>query len=381
MTKENLKKKYNVIMITIDGARIDRIKNFENFNKIIKQGTFFSNVITYGPQTVTSLYSIFTGVYGNKTKANNYYGSIKFKKDCFKTLTQYFQEAGFYTKGDILNEIILPKQGFDDLKIHDEQKDDLTKRHIEMIKEVNELKKQGKNFFLYLHYSKIHTELIKNVIKKYTDFDEIYFNNLEQNIKNYDKYIQKADEYLGKLFETCKNLDLFNNTIFVIFSDHGVSVGEKKGEKGYGRYCYDYTLKTFISIIQPNIFPEIKIDKLSRTIDIMPTLLDVLNIQKDDNYEEIQGKSLIPLIDKEPDERISFSESAGVEEEPSNTEPSIKCVRTKDWKLIYNIETKKKELYNLIEDPNEKNNLVNKNSEVLNKLWDELKVQSQNIEK
>ncbi len=366
------KKGYNVVMVTLDGARLDRIKQFENFNKFVNKGTFFSKTITYGPQTVTSLYAIFTGIYGNKTKANNYFGSIKFRKDCFKTLPQYLQEAGFYTEGDIINKIVLPDQGFDKLRIHDEHKDNLTQRHIDMIKEISKLRDQNKNFFLYLHYSNIHTGVIQSVVKKYGDFDEVYFNNREKNIENYDKYVKKADEYLGELLKVCEELDLFKDTIFVVFSDHGASVGEKKGEKGYGRYCYDYTLKTFVSFIQPDIFPIKQIDKLNRTIDIMPTILDVLEIPEDSNYEKIQGKSLIPLMNDEPDERVAFSESAGIEEEPSNTDPSIKCIRTKNWKLIYNIDTKEKELYNLIEDPEEINNLSEKNLKKTDELFDKL---------
>jgi len=366
------KKRYNLIVITIDGARVDRINKFENFNKLKNKGTFFSNSITYGPQTVTALYSIFTGIYGNKTKANNYFGSMKFKKDYFKTLTQYLKDAGYYTEGDILNEIILPSQGFDNLKIHDEIKDDIIERHTKLIKETSRLRKENKNFFLYLHYSKIHTEIIKNVVKKYNDFDDVYFNNIEENIKNYDKYIEKADEYLREIFKVFEELDLFKDTIFVIFSDHGVSVGEKKGEMGYGRYCYDYTLRTFVSFIQSDIFPKKEVNKLSRGIDIMPTILDILKIPEDKNFGKIQGKSLIPLIDEEPDERISFSESAGIEKEPTNTEPSIKCIRTKDWKLIYNTKNKKKELYNLKEDPQENKDISEENLEKTKEFFDKL---------
>ena len=79
----------NIVMVVLDGARLDRLRNFPNFQKWTQKGTFFSKTITYGPQTVTSLHAIFTGVYGNKTKADNYFGSIKFKKKYFKTLSEY----------------------------------------------------------------------------------------------------------------------------------------------------------------------------------------------------------------------------------------------------------------------------------------------------
>ena len=36
-------------------------------------------------------------------------------------------------------------------------------------------------------------------------------------------------------------------------SDHGISVGEKLGERAYGAFCYDYTLRTFAYFMFPDI--------------------------------------------------------------------------------------------------------------------------------
>ena len=112
--------------------------------------------------------------------------------------------------------------------------------------------------------------MVYDVLKKYDydDFNEKYFNNLEKNLKEYDKVVSNTENYLKKIMETSNELGLFRDTLFILFSDHGASVGEKEGELGYGRFCYDYTIKSFATFIQPKIFPESKeVKKLSRIID------------------------------------------------------------------------------------------------------------------
>ena len=47
----------NVIFITIDGARVDRIKNGKNYKNIIQKSTFFPNVITYAPYTISAMHA------------------------------------------------------------------------------------------------------------------------------------------------------------------------------------------------------------------------------------------------------------------------------------------------------------------------------------
>lgn len=348
-------------MILLDGARYDRIEALDVFGKWHDRGTIFSKMITYGPQTVMALHALFSGINGNLTGANNYFSALKFKKDSCKTLPQYLKEKGYDTHADVLQDIVLPKKGFDEITIHDEHKDDVTKVHLDLIKRKSRVDKEGKSFFLFLQYSPIHTNMIENVLKKYNydDYNKKYFGNTEENTKNYDLKIKEAKRYLDQIFEMAKDEGLLDKTVFIIFSDHGSSVGEKPGELGYGRFCYDYTIKSFVFFSHPKIFPSKKVDKVCRIIDIFPTIADILNLNKDPNFMEMQGKSLIPLMGNESDERIAFSEASGIEKKPTNRDPYIKSVRDKNWKLIYNTNTKIFELYNLSQDSQENKNLFN----------------------
>ena len=284
-------------------------------------------------------------------------------------LAQYLKESGYYTEADLINENIAPTQGFDKVRVHDEFKDDLTKRHSEILQQI----KLKQPFFLFLDYSKIHTNLVTNVIKKYTDFSEEYFKNKDKNLSNYLNWVEESGNYLKNILEKIKQLNLWDNSIIIIFTDHGVSVGDKLGEKAYGVYLYDYTLRCFLYLIGKDFLKGVEVKNLVRSIDILPTILNILKIKEKQRYKKIQGKSLLPFLYDKEEERIAYSETGGLGgPTPSPEKHNVKAIRTDKWKMIYNETNKKKELYNLENDYQEKTNLIGKNPEVEKYLWEEL---------
>ena len=96
-------------------------------------------------------------------------------------------DHNYVTYGDSINKLILPPDGFDELKIHDELHDNLTARHKLLLEKMSSEKKSGNNFFLYLHYSNIHTGIMENVLKPFDNFSTEYFSNIKKNSKYYDK--------------------------------------------------------------------------------------------------------------------------------------------------------------------------------------------------
>ena len=361
----------NLVFITMDGARYDRIIHGKNYKKLISKNAFFPKVITYAPFTIAAMHAVFSGVYGFKNGVNSYWSSPNFKKNSYKTLPKYLNDLGYLTFGDSINKLILPPDGFDELKIHDELNDDLTKRHKLLLEKMSTIKKKGQNFFLYLHYSNIHTGIMENVLKKYNNFSKEYFSNKEKNEELYDRLFHNADVYLGEIITHFENLELHNDTLLVIISDHGISIGEKLGERAYGVFCYDTTLISTALFCYPYAKP-ITIQNQVRSIDILPTILKLLSIPHDKNFKEIDGKSLDSLIegnDEEP--RIAFSQSGN----PLNTgkppkEPNVYSIRTEEWKYIKNIHDDSEELYNLKNDPNENTNLINEENPQSNLMRD-----------
>lgn len=356
--------KPNIIMILLDGLRADRFNLCPYLSKTLKQGYFFSNMVTAAPYTAASLHSVFSGLYPTKHGVDSYFNMFKFRKELCKTMPQYLSENGYFTMANLPVDSIIPQQGFDKITLHDKEKEDLIQIHKDIIAELS-----NKRFFLFIRYEGVHAQIIKNVSKKYTDFDEEYFKNYELNKRNYNSYLIKMDDYLKELIKHLNQLGLLKNTIVIIFSDHGMSNGEKIGEKMYGSFTYDYTIKVFCSFLIPGTNGK-KIDLQTRTIDIMPTVLDLLGIKADHSYEHLQGISLIPMANgKEKKDRIAFAETGGLNGPwPSHNEHNVFCVRLKKWKLIYNKTPDTWEMYDLGKDPEEKNNVIGKHKELESEL-------------
>ena len=366
--------KKNLIIIMIDGGRYDRAINSSLFKKLEVNSVFFSNSITYGPHTIAAMHAVFSGSYGTRTGTNSYWSTFKFKKDEFKTLTEYFKNMNFVTHADVINKLVIPKQGFDNFIIHDEINDNLTSRHIELLEKINRSFLDGKNYFLYLHYSKIHTGIMNEVLKIYNNFSEEYFSNKKKNEARYDELFCNAEMYLDKILEKIYSLEIDKNSIILIMSDHGISIGEKIGERAYGAFCYDYTLRTFTYFLIPGFMAK-NITQQVRTIDFLPTILELFEIPIDEDFKKIDGRSLVPIINGEKiDEDFAFSETGNPQNDSAPPkEPNVKSIRTSEWKLIFNEYNDTKELYNLSIDPDENNNLIGKNENMEQVLWEKLK--------
>ena len=365
--------KKNIIIILIDGGRLDRALKSKVFTDISSKSVFFSQTITYAPHTIAAMHAVFSGSYGTRTGTNSYWSTFKFKKQKFKTLTEYLHDENYYTYADVINELVIPKQGFDEFFIHDELKDDLSLQHKDLLKTMKKRNDDGQNFFLYLHYSNIHTGIMNDVLKVYNNFSKEFFDNKEQNEKRYDILFSNAEKYLKSIMDEIKKLKLEDNSLILIMSDHGISIGEKFGERAYGAFCYDYTLRTFTYFLSEE-FTSREITQQIRTIDFMPTILDFLKIPFDNNYEKIDGTSLEPLIQGGSiPEQIAYSETGNPfdKNEPPK-EPNTKSVRTSKWKLILNQYDDSKELYNLELDPNEEKNLFGKGEKMESLLWEKL---------
>jgi len=303
-----------------------------------------------------------------------------------KTLADYLTENGWYTRGDAMRLSLVSSQGFKKFTSQEDIPDpNFSKIHKEILDEtVNEAGGE-QPYFLYLHYPKIHHSIKESVFDKYDDFSQEYFENKEENLRNYDEYLKEASDYLDEIYFKNISGKQSNDSIIIVMTDHGMGIGEKVGERAYGSFTYDYTLRTFALFIQPKIFPKGKeIDKLARAIDIMPTILDCLEIPIDRSCLRMQGESMLNLLNKteqsKPDtdedsefQKIAYSETGGVNGPwPSPSSPNIKCVRTKKWKLIHNLTPDTWELYNLENDPQELKNVVKEHPLIVTKLKDKL---------
>lgn len=131
----------------------------------------------------------------------------------------------------------------------------------------------------------------------------------------------------------------------VFNADHGEMLGDH-GLLFKGSYMYEGVVHIPLIVRAPGkLTAGTAVDSLVEEVDIMPSLLELLGIAAPVG---VQGKSLVPLA-QNPNMRHKdavFSEF-----------PTIKMVRTRDWKLVHYTKAKHGELYHLAEDPYELTNL------------------------
>lgn len=350
---------FNIILITLDGLRKDKIELCPTLQNLANSGVYFSNMTTVVPYTLASLHSIFSGMYASRHGVNAYYNMFRFKKDEITTISELLQKNGYYTCCDIISDVIIPSKGFDERNIFDEKTVDFNKRHTNLIHKLSE-----KKFFLYLHYTEPHKHLVDAVIQKYknTDNNDEYYSSIEENDARYNSYLPALDSYVHDIIKTLTDSKILDKTILIFHSDHGTSIGEKKGERFYGTFVYDYTVNVFSIIRIPNTTHK-KINYQCRTIDLYPTIAEFAGLDTKQLDKKIQGESLLPFIsDSENSDREVFVETGGLYGPwPSPTKHNVFCVRTKNKKLIYNDTPKTWEFYDLENDPHELNNIFNKN--------------------
>ena len=211
---------------------------------------------------------------------------------------------------------------------------------------------------------------------------------VEHLIALYDGEIRAADESVGKLLDKINELGLSEKTIIVITSEHGDLLGENgrfmRGGPVRGTY-FDAVLHIPLMIKHPNLEPK-RVSGMVQLIDVMPTLLDFLNIKTN---VKMDGKSLLPLIFK--NQTVNEFVFAGAEFTPTvehhffSDSTIIVSVRNEEWKLIKEISFSPDnktfikevnyELYNLKADPGENNNVFDDYKEVGKSLESKIKRQ------
>ncbi len=180
-------------------------------------------------------------------------------------------------------------------------------------------KQSGKPFFLDANFHTPHRPYEKSPNNRSTiNLNELevppFLPNNELMQKDWSDYlgaVEATDKSVGDVIEQLKKHDLDKNTLIIFISDHGPSTNR-------GKY-YEYDFSTHVPVIfcGPQILKNIKTNSLSSLIDIMPTILDVLNIPIP---QSVNGKSLKNVIQKQADtpNQYVYSEVAFPRNEETN---------------------------------------------------------------
>lgn len=239
-------------------------------------------------------------------------------------------------------------------------------------------KNKNNSFFCYLSFNAPHTPLQvpEKYYNMYKDLDpELGFNDdLSDFIMNEkDKedarkiygMITNIDDNVGKVINKLKELKIEEETIIIFMTDNGPQQirynSSMKGRKGT---VYNGGIRVPFYIQYSEKFKEPKvINKMSAHIDVLPTILELCNLNVP-NDRKIDGQSLVPLINsKSTNDRFLFSYwTRRFPEKYINM-----SIQNDNYKLVGNNDFDSKieefELYDLVEDPNENNNIISQNIE------------------
>ncbi len=191
----------------------------------------------------------------------------------------------------------------------------------------------------------------------------------EKNIRNarksYFGMITEMDMMIGKVLKALKESGQQDNTYIIYTSDHGESLGDQG--LWYKNNIFESSVHVPLIISGPGLLKGVKKSTPVSHLDLVPSLLDAANIEKP-NY--LRGRSLFPFMkyEKKLADIAVYSESHS----EGNCTGSF-MIRKGDWKYIY-FTAYEGLLYNLKDDPDEKNNLINskEHQEIVNDLRNEL---------
>lgn len=177
----------------------------------------------------------------------------------------------------------------------------------------------------------------------------------------YDEFIRYCDKKFENFIIQLKKRNLFGNSLIILSSDHGESF--EHNYKGHGGpHLYEQLTHIPLIIKEPAQTEAKIINDVVEQIDIPATILEFAGIP---TPSWMDGRSLVPLMRGEKlSQRPAFS--MNLERNPSRGHKITKgtiAVWEGDYKLIHYLERKKSLLFNLKKDPDELNNLFDKDIE------------------
>jgi len=361
----------NLLVITVDTLRADhtgiygydKIKTSQ-IDGLGRKGVLFTRAFCHVPLTLPSHCSLFTGNLpifhgvrdnGYRLPAFNITLAEILKKRGYQTAafvgafpldSRFGLDKGFDTYDDLYGS----KNVVRDLSFVERKAGEVNRKALEWI-----AKNKERRFFAWVHYFDPHAPY-----EPPSPYDQEYAG------QEYDGEISYTDHVIGKLLERLDQLKLIEKTLIVLTADHGEGLGEHN-EETHGIFIYDSTLRVPLIFYCPKILPGNTVvpDQVG-LIDVMPTILDLMGW---DPVPDVQGRSLKLLIFEGkslPDKNCYIESVAAM---MSRNWAPLQGIRTKEWKYI---DAPISELYDLLSDPEEKDNILNERPEIVKRFKEEL---------
>jgi arylsulfatase A-like enzyme len=365
----------NIVLVSIDTLRADHVsaygyaqKTTPEIDALAARGVLFENAYAPSSWTTPSHASLFTGLLSSSHGAAQLNAPIR---PDVPLLAEYLKEAGLATGAFVTHLLVADHlgfaRGFDSFWFQENvPADKPTDAALEWIKS-----RRGQRFFVFLHYFdphhpylppdayvKTYDEFCRNERGDFGSLNKLFTGDREARdrvlaclIRRYDDEIRFVDAQIGRLVRQLRDDGLLDRTLLVITADHGEEFLDH-GSVLHAITLYEEQLRV------PLIFVggptnERKGQRLAarvRLIDVMPTLLELLQIKP---KKAMQAASLLPLL------RGEQGEDRDVIAETSDVGPDRMSLNAGRYKYIYAPNSTvfqqpmTDQLFNLADDPRE----------------------------
>jgi arylsulfatase A-like enzyme len=297
----------NILLVSIDTLRADHIGAYGApdartpvIDRLSKAGVRFDAAFSPAPLTLPSHSTLMTGrdPYRHGVRHN---GIHRLGPEV-TTLAERFSEAGFATAAAVGSLVIAATSGLDqgfqsyddDIQSHGDHATAQRPAASVNAAAMDWLDRTTQPFFLFVHYYDPHRPYAPP-----TPYSE-------DAQTPYQGEIAYSDAMLGELLAHLDRKGRLEETLIVVTSDHGESLGEHD-ELTHGHSIYDATQRVPLVLHGPGIPQGSVVREIARTADIAPTLLSQLDLPV---LEAIDGMDLEPLWSGEANpERIAYLET------------------------------------------------------------------------
>ena len=250
---------------------------------------------------------------------------------------------------------------------------------VEAIKALDKAKAYGQPFYLYMSHYAVHIPIDRDA--RY--FDKYKQKGMSDKEAAYASLIEGMDKSLGDIMDWLERNGEADNTIILFMGDNGGYATGKhwRDEPLYTQNsplkcgkgsAYEGGIREPMIVYWPGVtVPGSRCGSYVMIEDYYPTILEMAGIEYKDAPQQIDGRSFVPLLRQNGDPSKGRSLYWNYPNLWGETGPGIgaSCtVMDGEWKLIYFYETGRKELYNIVSDIGESEDLSSSRPDIVKKL-------------
>ncbi|MBL8177503.1 MAG: arylsulfatase [Bryobacterales bacterium] len=233
-----------------------------------------------------------------------------------------------------------------------------------------ESRDRARPFFLYLPFNAVHSPMQapEPLLAKYNAIGN-------RNRRAYAAMLDAMDTAIGRVLASLEADGSLSNTIVVFLSDNGGALGQgaRNGPLRAGKLTvYEGGVRACAAIRWPaHLPPGTSFTQRMSVLDLFPTLCAAAGV-KPGNRLPLDGRNLWPALTRgaaAPETSLFWAAKR------NETQDKQHAVLLGDWKLVESVSDDRKttlELFHLVEDPAEKNNVASANQDVVARLRHEL---------